>query len=534
MRRTVSVILLMVLMMGSASKATEYLELQRAKCARDFWEFAKHCQTYDAKAKVVAPFPTDLRVWKYLDKVVSSLVPGQTTQIVKHRQLLMTWLLGGVFPNWQVFRALLYGEVWDGCATSRRIEDVTETFRRFKYVYDNLPSWLKVGPKPKEDRKTAMDFGSGIGFRVFPATEEIGRNWTFSYVFMDEAAHTRYARAMWDSMAATLGDESISVVCDTRNGRFNWFGEQWFKPKEELNWNKVELHYYDHPDRDEEWHKREALKYPDPRVFMREHGDSWDVFAGKPVFETFNPARQASGIESWGVSFKPSKDVVIYRGWDFGYHYPYCCWAWIDQWDRLCILRELVGKDINTDKFAAKVIDISEALFPGCVFRDFCDPAGNQVRPVDRISTKEFVPAAKSDVEILAAVGKEKGHPINAKFVYGQIDPGIKAMRVKMALRDDNMYGMLVDGNQCPVLVGALSGGYRYPEEEMPGENPEKDGYWDHSVDGLRMIVVNLYGKPTGPKLPEPKLQIVGELPSGAQARRNAQTGPNVVMGMVA
>jgi hypothetical protein len=501
-----------------------YYEAKRELCAQDFWEFAKQCQTYDAKAKVIAPFPTDLKKWKYLDKVVSSLRPGQTTQIVKHRQLIMTWLLGGVFPNWQVFRALLYGEVWDGCATSKRIEDATETFRRFKYVHDNLPYWLKIGPKPKEDRKTAMDFGNGVSYRVFPATEEIGRNWTFSYVFMDEAAHTRYARAMWDSLAATLGDSSISVICDTRNGRFNWFGEQWFKPKTELSWNKVELHYYDHPDRDEQWHKREALKYPDPRVFMREHGDSWDVFSGKPVFETFNAARQAAGIEH----FKPGNGVVVYRGWDFGYHYPYCCWAWIDQWDRLCFLRELMGKDINTDKFAERVIDISEAVFPGCVFRDFCDPAGNQVRPVDRVSAKDFVPAAKTDVEILAAVGKERGHPIYAKFVYGHIDPGIKAMRQKMMLRDDGMYGMLVDGNQCPILMGSLTGGYRYPEEEMPGENPEKDGYWDHSVDAARMVVVNLYGKPEPEKPGEKGVYIVSEMPIANRLQVD-QGGPNIV-----
>jgi hypothetical protein len=101
-------------------------------------------------------------------------------------------------------------------------------------------------------------------------------------------------------------------------------------------------------------------------------------------------------------------------------------------------------------------------------------------------------------------------------------------MRQKMMLRDDGMYGMLVDGNQCPILMGSLTGGYRYPEEEMPGENPEKDGYWDHSVDAARMVVVNLYGKPEPEKPGEKGVYIVSEMPIANRLQVD-QGGPNIV-----
>lgn len=512
----------------------DYQVIQQERCAANFWAFAKHCKTYDAQTFAVTPFPTD---WQYLHDLVDDVenldaaeVPGEdglpVLQVAKHRQLLITWLFGAVYSNWLAYRARLYDEVWTGGAISKRLDDAKEVLNRFTFVYEHLDPFLK-GPKPKTDQKTLIEFNDQVSFRVLPASEDIGRTYTFSYLFMDEAAFARYARKIWGSIAATMSKKSKAVVVSTRNGRFNWFGEKWFAKN---SWKKRLLHWYDRPDRDQKWYEAERKKYDDPREFDREHGDSWDTFAGKPVFGTFDASRHAPVID-W---FSPAKGTVIYLGVDFGYHFPYCVWAWKDHEDRLCFLREYMGQDMNTDTFWEHVADISFAEYGECSFRIFCDPAGAQKKSVSRKSTIPGEKDQQTDVEIIATVGREKGFKTHPEYHFSNVDTGIKRMRQMLKMRDGGTYGMMIDQGGCPVLVAAMAGGYHYEDDEMPDENPEKDGYYDHAVDGARMIVANLYGKPEGGiKVAPTQRQVVGEPTSSAKARRNVPTGPRIV-GMAA
>jgi hypothetical protein len=521
-------------------------EAQKELCAQDIWEFAKFCWTYDAKTRKWRKFPTDLEVWGYLDtKVFKNLRPGRISQFVKHRQLLISWFLGGIYPNWEVYRALRYGWVWDGAAASIGLQDAMEVFNRFNTVRQSLPDWLKEA-KPYdsdyldslpefirnqesvklEDTKTAVRFAPGISYRALPTTPKKGRGWTYSYILFDDASYNPHARSMFDSLLATLGEDSVAAIVATRNGRHEWFAECWFD--EALDWDKVELRDSDIPGRDEAWLIAEAKRYPDQRVFQREHGDNWDVFRGKPVFPMYEATKQ--GKWRAAESFKVTADTVIYLGVDFGFHYPYCCWAWIDQWDRLCFIKEFMGREINTDVFWNKVVDISQALFPGCMFKIYCDPAGAQTKDVSRKSSIPGEADQQTDVDIIRVVGKERGFITHPEFHFSNVDTGVKRMRIMLGLRDDGMYGMMVDALGCPVLSAALAGGLRYPEDDDTVEKYEKDGFHDHAADGARMIVANRFEKPKGGiKVAPTQRQVVGEPTSAAKARRNVPTGPRIV-----
>ena len=515
MYRSIVRILLVLIMAGNTATASQLLiDATREQCARDFWEFAKYCKTRDEQTGQIRNFPTDPTEWKYLHDIVAALEgkhPDQTdmnrnkVHVRKTRQMLVTWLCGAAYPLWKCHQAMQWEQVWGGGCVSKRIEDAKEVMARFKFMLDKLPAWLKPQTQ-KTENKLLLEFNDAVKFQIFPATESIGRTFTFSYIFKDEWAYCRYARQISASMAATTGVNSVEVMVSTPNGKFNDFYDTWNKG---AAYFKLDVHWSQNPERDEAWAAKERAKYNREEDYKREQELSWVGFAGKPVFK-FTEIVHHRDV-TW---FAPTPNTVIYRGWDFGYHYPAAVWGWVDQWDRFVALREFRGEDMNTDDFAREVIKISEAAFPGCLFKDYCDPAGAQKRPVDRVSTVPSIKDQKSDVEIIQAVGKEEGHAINPMFHFSNIDEGLKKIRIMMKLRSDGEPGFMVAKGFCPTLADAMSGGYHYPEEETPDENPEKDGYYDHVVDALRMIIVNLYGKPKTTKAPEPAPAIQREIPA--------------------
>ena len=67
---------------------------------------------------------------------------------------------------------------------------------------------------------------------------------------------------------------------------------------------------------------------------------------------------------------------------------------------------------------------------------------------------------------------------------------GLKLLRTAFTeYTEDHEPLIQIDQSNCPIFVSALSGGYHMDEL---GEEPKKDGFYDHSVDTARYGIVGL------------------------------------------
>jgi len=265
----------------------------------------------------------------------------------------------------------------------------------------------------------------------------------------------------------------------------------------------VRLHYSCDPDKDpatekgSQWFTSMRRLYPDENKWAQEFEISWFVSQGARVYPEFSDTLHNRPLEL-------RRRKVILRAWDFGYLTPACLIAQIDDRDRLCILREIIGHEETTKQFAEKVIERCGEWFPNHTpgFMDYCDPAGQQ-----RKSTAEQ--SETQDVEVLKNLGI---HPV---WKYGWTRKHGRALvHQLLVLRSDNSPGLYVDGEKCPILMQGFLGKYVFPQRKAGqiSDEPEEDNHpWADAHAALRYLVTNQYnalGLKTERKEPPPERKV--------------------------
>ena len=242
-------------------------------------------------------------------------------------------------------------------------------------------------------------------------------------------------------------------------------------------------HYSADPDKDPErngrkWYE-EARKGLSQEQWEQEYEINFFAKLGKRVFPEFNKE-----IHVRDVRF--NRHSPLYIGWDFGFRHPAVVFCQTDTEDRLLVLREILGEDVNLYTF------IEEFVYPelrrfGIEIRkaerraeidynviSFCDPAG-----VQRVDS-----ATASSVSILREYGFKK-----IQYDKKSIEYGIDIIHRLLRLRPDGTPGMYVNPS-CKLLIEGFLGGYHYRDDE---ETPEKDGLYDHLFDALRYLVIKKF-----------------------------------------
>lgn len=210
----------------------------------------------------------------------------------------------------------------------------------------------------------------------------------------------------------------------------------------------------------EDWRKR----YLEGEFGMIQEGD--------PVFPDFK-----MDVHVRPVKFMKGRPII--RCWDFGYHHPFCGFAQIDELGRFKILPgAILGNDEDLDDvFCPRIIRISNDKWLGESFEDFCDIAG-----VQRKDT------AKSAVQIL------NEHRIYPKYRYFKVEERNMELRKLMRQTIQGEPAFQIDPDNAYLIEGFL-GGYCYGKK-MDGvmtEEPKKDGYFDHGMDGIGYAVANKF-----------------------------------------
>lgn len=200
---------------------------------------------------------------------------------------------------------------------------------------------------------------------------------------------------------------------------------------------------------------------------------------GKPFYEGYQEI-----LHKRELSYIVGK--TIYRGIDFGFHHPACVWCQFDDKDRFMVLKELLGAEITIDKFADNIISFENIHFPEAKFETYFDPAG--IQKTDK--------SEKTSVEILATKG------ITGRCKQSTYRERKELIERKLSTLIGGIPSLIMD-ESCKIINDAFLGGYHYPKAQgnkPVGENPEKDGYYEHLCNALEYIIVNLF---TVAKMPD-------------------------------
>jgi hypothetical protein len=121
-------------------------------------------------------------------------------------------------------------------------------------MYENLPSWLKIGFE--ENNKLALRLKNGSQVKAVSAASDAGRSEAISLLIIDEAAFIEQNRIeeIWAASQQTLSTGGKALILSTPNGTGNFYHRMWVRGEEGTNgFHCIRLPWTVHPERDEAW-----------------------------------------------------------------------------------------------------------------------------------------------------------------------------------------------------------------------------------------------------------------------------------------
>lgn len=473
----------------------------RAQYASNPWAFLSDCvftlDQVDAD-KPIKPFPS---YRKYIEFLVKLWMRDDSKLIgvPKSRRMTCSWSFIACYTHDTIFNPGKFNAL-----VSKKEDDSADLVGRAEFIFKKIPDWriprallptLKNGRMSKQP--PLMEFEEiHSKLQGFPQGADQMRQFTFSGALLDEWAFWEEAQPAYSALKPTLdGGGRLTGISSRARGAFfkkivydrldandlNFRETPPVAPQQPLPgvtvWRNpknrfviVDLSWRADPIKRQPGYI-EAIRESMPAAdYAMEYEDSWQSFEGKPVFPDFQKSLHV------GVKLSPEPGCPLLLGWDFGLT-PACILAqFVGR--RLIILKEFIETDGSISKLAPVVWNYLFSHFLPWVhsgnITSFIDPAGTQ--------------RAQTDERTCADVLRQTG--------FKNVRPGPVAWEERRKAVEDYIVkvygegpGLHVDGDQCPVLVDGLAGGYRYPEVELePAKIRPLKNNFSHPADALQYL----------------------------------------------
>jgi len=250
--------------------------LELAKCESDVWHFlTNYAYILDRSKGIVKFLP-----WKHLYLVVQTVEGHTRIVILKARQIGISWLMAGIGLHTALFKpgsAVLF--------FSRREAEAIEMKERAKFMWRNLPDWMRqpIG-KDNDELLTFPVMDSKI--QSFPAVEGSGRSESATLLVLDEWAYHRYAEEIYSATLPAV-EHGTLIGVSTANGMGNLFANiYWEARRGENSFVPIFFPYDVLPGRNEEWwntQKSDMPLYLALQEYPKEEADAFMV-AGTCMF----------------------------------------------------------------------------------------------------------------------------------------------------------------------------------------------------------------------------------------------------------
>ena len=307
---------------------TEYL-----KCAKDPVHFMKkYCYIQHPQRGRI-----QFNLYPFQEKVLKLMRDNPYSIILKSRQLGLSTLSAG-YSLWM----MLFAKDRNILCIATKQETAKNMVTKVKFMYENLPSWLKVDAA--ENNKLNLRLINGSQIKATSASSDAGRSEAVSLLIIDEAAFIDNIGEIWASAQQTLATGGGCIALSTPYGTGNWFHQTWTRAEAAENeFSPIKLPWYVHPERDESWRKRQDELLGDPRMSAQECDCDFST-SGDIVF-------YPEYIEYYDKTF--IKDPLERRGADQN------LWVWESpDYSRSYMVVADVARGDGKDYSACHVIDI--------------------------------------------------------------------------------------------------------------------------------------------------------------------------------
>jgi len=227
----------------------QIIQQEYIKCAKD--------PTYFMKKYCMIQHPTRGRIkfnlYPFQEGVLKLLNKHERNIILKSRQLGISTLSAGM-ALWQ----MIFQKDTNVLVIATKQDTAKNLVTKVKFMYENLPSWLKLGFE--ENNKLALRLKNGSQVKAVSATSDAGRSEAISLLIIDEAAFIEQNRIeeIWGASQQTLSTGGKAIILSTPNGTGNFFHKMWVKGEEGINgFNCIRLPWTVHPERNQDWRNQQ-------------------------------------------------------------------------------------------------------------------------------------------------------------------------------------------------------------------------------------------------------------------------------------
>ena len=203
-------------------------------------------------------------LYPFQEKVLSLFQENPYSIVLKSRQLGIS-TLGAGYSLW----LMLFHKDKNILCIATKQETAKNMVTKVKFMYENLPSWLKIDAP--ENNKLTLRLVNGSQIKATSASSDAGRSEAVSLLLIDEAAFIENIGEIWASAQQTLATGGGCIALSTPYGTGNWFHQTWVRAENKENdFLPIKLPWFVHPERDETWRKRQDELLGDPRMAAQE------------------------------------------------------------------------------------------------------------------------------------------------------------------------------------------------------------------------------------------------------------------------
>jgi len=249
----------------SENKPINYKEIikqEYLKCATDPAYFMrKFCYIqHPQRGRIL------FNLYPFQGKVLQLFRDNPYTIVLKSRQLGISTLSAG-YSLW----LMLFHKDKNILCIATKTETAKNMVTKVKFMYDNLPSWLREKDNPLENNKLSLRLNNGSQIKAVSAAGDSGRSEAVSLLLIDEAAFIEGVDEIWASAQQTLATGGGAIVLSTPYGTGNWFHKTWVEAESgENDFLPIKLDWKVHPERDQTWRDSQDKKLGDPRLAAQE------------------------------------------------------------------------------------------------------------------------------------------------------------------------------------------------------------------------------------------------------------------------
>jgi len=197
--------------------------------------------------------PIPFRTYPFQQELLQDYNAYRFNIILKARQLGISTITAA-YSAWLI----LFRKEKNILVVATKLSTAGNLVKKVKFMIKSLPPWLQIADI-SIDNRNSFELSNGSQIKASSTSADAGRSEALSLLVVDEAAHVDGLDELWKGLYPTLSTGGRCIALSTPNGIGDWFYRMYSDADAGLNdFHPTTLSWDVHPDRDEEWYKKET------------------------------------------------------------------------------------------------------------------------------------------------------------------------------------------------------------------------------------------------------------------------------------